>query len=159
MKEERQITSYFKGDVDFRLMNTSDYLKLWLKTGKIHDDAREEMSVIIDKKYEKDLLKMLDILGYEIEIKWYRKRLELTFKDFEVTIDYTVGYGYIVEFELMVEDDKKIEEAKNKLNEVFKEFNIADTPNAVFNKKIQDYKVNWHKYTKDVNDNEFLIEK
>ena len=73
MKEERQITSYFKGDVDFRLMNTSDYLKLWLKTGKIHDDAREEMSVIIDKKYEKDLLKMLDILGYEIEIKWYRK--------------------------------------------------------------------------------------
>lgn len=31
IKEEKQITTYFKGDVDFRLMKTPDYLKLWLK--------------------------------------------------------------------------------------------------------------------------------
>ncbi len=31
IKEEKQKTTYFKGDVDFRLMKTPDYLKLWLK--------------------------------------------------------------------------------------------------------------------------------
>lgn len=156
IKEERQVTSYFKGETDFRLMNTPNYLKLWLKKGQLHDDAREEMNVLIDKKYEMDLLKMLQVLGYLVEIKWFRKRLELKHQIFNVTIDYSVGYGYIVEFELMVNDDSLIEDAKKQLQTVFKEFSIAESSKDEFNVKYNDYKINWNDYTKDIDEEAFL---
>ena len=155
---EKQITTYFKGDTDFRLMNTPNYLKLWLKKGKLHDDAREEMEVIIDKNYEQDLKKMLDILGYEVSIKWYRTRIELTYKDFKVTIDYSISYGYIVEFELLVDDESKIEAAKESISMMFKEFNIDQTPKEVFDDAYNNYKINWESYTKNVDDNIFLTQ-
>src|SRR5690554_4711723 len=79
IKETRQITYYFKGEKDFRLMITTDYLMLWVKTGHIHDEARNEMIVKIDPKYKDDLIKMLHFLGYEEEIKWYRIRRELSY--------------------------------------------------------------------------------
>jgi adenylate cyclase class IV len=156
LKEEKQVTTYFKGDTDFRLMNTPDYLKLWLKKGQIHDDAREEMNVVVEKKYETDLVKMLNVLGYEEEIKWYRKRLELQYEDFEVTIDYSIGYGYIVEFELMVNDESKVDRAKEKIEELFNKFDIENTPKEEFNNRYNDYKINWKNYTNNISDEEFL---
>lgn len=157
IEEERQITSYFKGDIDFRLMNTPNYLKLWLKKGKIHDDAREEMNVIIDKKYENDLFRMLETLGYEVEIKWFRKRIQLQYQQFDVTIDYSIGYGYIVEFELMVNEEVNIDQAKKELQSAFKKFNIDDSSKEEFNSKYNDYKNNWLEYTNDIDENEFLL--
>lgn len=158
LKEERQITYYFQGNIDFRLMNSSKYLKMWLKKGNLHDDIKEEMSVIIDKKYETDLLKMLVILGYEVEIKWFRKRLQLTYRDFEVTLDYSIGYGFIIEFKLMINNELDIDKAKKRLEDVFIDFGINTSSKEEFTNKYNDYKENWENYTKGINEEEFLKE-
>ncbi|MGE5456632.1 MAG: CYTH domain-containing protein [Ignavibacteriales bacterium] len=156
--ESKQITYYFKGDTDFRIMYTKDYTKMWLKKGQIHDDAREEMEVLVDNKYRSDLSKMLECLGYEVEIKWFRKRLEGSYQDIKLTIDYTAGYGYIVEVEKIVTDESLIDETKNKLVDILKSFNIEISDKQEFKDKYSDYKINWSKYTNDINEEKFLSE-
>lgn len=156
--ESKQITYYFKGDIDFRIMYTNNYTKMWLKKGQIHDDAREEMEVLVDNKYSLDLSKMLECLGYEVEIKWFRKRLEGDYQDIKLTIDYTVGYGYIIEVEKIVTDESLIDETKDMLCDILKSFNIEISKKEEFKEKYNDYKKNWKDYTKNINEKKFLSE-
>lgn len=154
--ETNQITYYFKGEKDFRLMHTKTYSKLWLKSGEIHDDAREEVEVYLDEKETSNTFKLLKSLGYEPEIIWFRSRKECDYKEIKITIDYTIGYGYIFEVEKLIEDDQNIEEAKSQLDNLLKEFNIEVSAKSQFSEKYEDYKINWRKYTEDIDIKTFL---
>lgn len=110
---QKQITYYFNSEQDFRMMKTKDYTQLWLKTGKMHEASRVEKVVKIDNKYRNDLEGMLELLNYDVDIKWYRTRSKIKIEnDAEMCIDYTVGYGYILEIEKQVKDESDVEEAK-----------------------------------------------
>lgn len=156
VKTQKQITYYFAGEQDFRMMITDEYCQLWLKKGKIHDDAREEFIVRIDKSYKDNLLNMLEILGFKVEIKWFRIRNSLKWNDVKVTLDYTYGYGYIMELELIVETEKEVEDGKMKLKELFNKLNVEVSEKKLFQEKYEDYKANWSKYTRGVNEDQFL---
>jgi len=156
IKKEKQITTYFKGDKDFRLMVTPDYCQLWLKDGEIHDDAREEVVVKLEKSYKESLVTMLHKLGYEEEIKWYRVRNSFTDNNIYITIDYTHGYGYILEMEKQVEKEEDIESAKTKLQKVFENLNIELTEKKEFKEKYEDYKINWNEYTQNIDEEQFV---
>lgn len=81
-------------------------------------------------------------LGFNIEIKWFRERNEFKWDDIKVCLDYTKGYGYIIELEkLCFEKDK--EKTLEMLKQKFKELNITITPREEFEKKFQYYKENW----------------
>lgn len=156
MTQINQVTYYFKGEKDFRLMHTKNYSKLWLKGGIIHDEAREEIEVFLDEKETDKTFKLLNSLGYETEIIWYRSRNECEYKGIKVAADYTVGYGYIIEVEKLIEDDQDVEAAKDKLDEILNEFNIEVSEKIEFKEKYEDYKINWKKYTDNVDVVEFL---
>lgn len=156
LTEVKQITYYFKGDIDFRIMLTKDFSKLWLKKGEIHDDAREEVEVKIDNEYRNELLKLLNLLGYEVEIKWFRKRIETQYKGYYLTIDFSAGYGYIVEIEKMVEEESLIEKTKIELENILIDLGIDISPKEEFVEKYKDYKINWYEYTKSVDEELFL---
>lgn len=153
---QKQITYYFKGDQDFRLMLTNDFCQLWLKRGEIHDEAREELIVKVDNKYKDDLIGMLKLLGFDIEIKWFRVRNSLVWNNIDVTLDYTHGYGYILELEKLVEDESQIESGKEILNKGFEELNIKMSEKQLFKEKYEDYKINWEKYTSEIDEMLFL---
>lgn len=155
-EESKQITYYFKGDVDFRIMQADNYTKMWLKKGKMHDDAREEIEVFIDNKYRSNLMQMFDCLGYEVEIKWFRKRLTGIYQDVTLTADYTVGYGYIIELEKLIDNDTNIEVIKDYLLNIFKDLEIKISDKQEFKDKYEDYKINWDKYTEGISNEEFL---
>ena len=157
-EETNQITYYFKGDIDFRIQFTNTYTKLWLKAGNIHDDAREEVEVFIDNENRDNLLKLLKCLGYEIEIKWFRKRLLGNYQDITLTLDYTVGYGFIIELEKLIIDESKVEETKKIILNIFKDLGIEVSEKQEFRDKYDDYKINWDKYTKDTDEHKFLTE-
>jgi adenylate cyclase class IV len=129
---------------------------MWLKKGNIHDDAREEIEVFVDNKYESSLTKMLSCLGYEVEIKWFRKRLMGEYKGITLTIDYTAGYGYIIELENLIKDESKIESTKEELLKIFNDLDIKVSLKQEFKDKYEDYKMNWNIYTKDIDEKEFL---
>lgn len=154
---QKQITYYFNSEQDFRMMKTQEYTQLWLKTGKMHEESRLEKVVKIDNKYRNDLESMLELLNYDVDIKWYRTRSKIKLEqNAEMCIDYTVGYGYILEIEKQVEDDAKVDEAKALLQKDFEDLGIQVSQKEEFDAKYKDYVQNWKEYTKDVNEEEFL---
>lgn len=153
---QKQITYYFKGDQDFRLMLTNDFCQLWLKKGEIHDDAREELVVKVDNQYKNDLIGMLKLLGFDSEIKWFRVRNSFIWNNINVTLDYTHGYGYILELENLVQDESQIQYGKEILNKGFEELKIIVSDKQLFKEKYEDYKINWEKYTSEIDEILFL---
>lgn len=156
-KCEKQITYYFNSKQDFRMMKTKEYTQLWLKTGKMHEASRLEKVVKIDNAYRNDLESMLELLDYEVDIKWFRTRSKVKLdENVELCIDYTVGYGYILEIEKQVEDVADVEEAKKMLEKDFSDLGITVSKKEDFDTKYEDYVKNWKEYIKDVNEEEFL---
>lgn len=142
--EDSQETHYFDCKQDLRIQKNNKGSKIWLKKGKIHDDAREEIEIFTQNDSFDDLGKLFNELGHNIEIKWLRKRNEFDWNGIKVCIDYTKGYGYIIELEkLSSEEDKEkvLIELKDKLNEL----NIPLTPREEFDERYNYYKENWRR--------------
>jgi len=141
-KEDYQETFYFNCEEDLRIQKNNFFSKIWFKKGKIHDEHREEIEIKFDKDEFENLKKLFLSLGYGVEIKWFRNRSAFTWKDITVCIDYTKGYGYIIELEKMCSDENKEKELIN-LKAKLKSLNIELTPKEEFQKKFLDYKKNW----------------
>ena len=154
---QKQITYYFNSEQDFRMMKTKECTQLWLKTGKMHEESRLEKVVKVDNKYRADLESMLNLLDYDVDIKWYRTRSKIALdQNAEMCIDYTIGYGYILEIEKQVEDEANVEEAKALLRKDFENLGINVSEKSDFDTKYKDYVQNWKEYTKDVDEEAFL---
>jgi len=144
VKEDFQETHYFDCEQDLRIQKNNKGSKIWLKKGKIHDDAREEIEVYTENESFDNLGKLFNALGHNIEIKWLRERNQFDWDGIKVCIDYTKGYGYIIELEkLSSEEDKEkvLEELKTKL----KELNIPLTSRDEFDERYNYYKENWRR--------------
>ncbi|MBN1923608.1 MAG: CYTH domain-containing protein [Nanoarchaeota archaeon] len=141
VKEDEQETHYFNCEQDLRIQCNNYYSKIWMKKGELHDDSREEIELNFDKSQFPELQKLFKALNYEVSIKWFRNRREYKWKNVSVMLDYTKGYGYILELEILTEDDES--KALNRLKTLFKELSIEVTPKEVFKEKYEEYKKNW----------------
>jgi len=142
--DDYQITYYFSGKNDLRIQKNNNFAKLWLKSGKIHDNAREEIEVKFNRNDFDKLEKLLLALGYKVEIKWFRKRNKFQWKNIKVTVDFTKGYAYIIELEKLSTAKNKDKVYQNLLNQ-FSSLKIELTPKKEFEKKFNYYKNNWEK--------------
>ena len=125
-----------------RIQKNNKGSKIWFKKGQIHDDAREEIEIFTQGDKFEDLGNLFTNLGYNVDIKWLRKRNQYNWNRIKVCLDYTKGYGYIIELEKMSSEENKeetLKELKNKLNEL----NIPLTSKEEFNNKYNYYKENW----------------
>jgi len=142
INEDYQETYYFDCEEDLRIQRNNTGSKIWLKKGKIHDDAREEIEV----KFQRDQFEMLEQLFLamclDVEIKWFRNRHRFEWEGVKVTVDYTKGYGYIVELEQMANEENK-EQVLVLLKEKFAKLGITITPKEAFNERYLHYKENW----------------
>ncbi len=157
IKEDKQVTYYFTGEKDLRIQKNKKFSKLWLKEGKIHEDNREEIEVEFNKEDFKELEKLLKSLGYEVEIKWYRKRHKFNWKGLTVCIDQTPGYGKIIEIEKMCEEEEDHEKIQKNLESALEELEIEKTSNKKFEEKYSQYKKNWEKILSDKDLEEFKV--
>ncbi|MBU1975581.1 MAG: CYTH domain-containing protein [Nanoarchaeota archaeon] len=145
--EDYQETYYFDCEQDLRIQKNNSGCKLWLKKGKIHDDSREEHEVQCKREDFEKLEALLIALGYNVEIKWFRKRHRFDWNGIKVTVDYTKGYGYILELEIMSNEESK-KETLELLREKLLSLEIEETPKEEFNVKYEEYKQNWKLRTK-----------
>ncbi len=143
-KEDFQETHYFDCEQDLRIQKNNSGSKIWLKKGKLHDDTREEIEIHTssDENNFENLEKLFNTLGHNVEIKWLRKRNQFIWKGITVCLDYTKGYGYIIELEKISDEENK-EKALEELKLRLRELNIEETPKEVFNEKYNYYKENW----------------
>lgn len=144
--EDNQVSYYFSGPADLRIQKCDDYAKLWLKKGKIHDRHREEFEVKFAREDFDNLEKLLEALGYEVEIKWFRDRKRFQWDGTKVTLDITRGYGFIIELEKLTDsgDEDKIH---SELEDKMKELGVEVTPRKVFDTRFEQYKKNWRSLT------------
>ena len=141
--EDAQITYYFDGPHDLRIQPSAKHSKVWLKKGKLHDEAREEIEVKCAKDDFPLLEKLFLALGYSVSIKWFRNRHSFNWNGITVTIDDTKGYGFIIELEKLCDETDK-DAALAELRAAFSKLCIQITPKEEFDKAFAHYKANWN---------------
>ncbi len=144
LKEDYQETFYFNTKEDLRIQKNNFFSKIWMKKGKIHDKHREEIEIKFDRNDFDKIERLFLSLGLEIEIKWFRNRHEFLWNDITVCLDFTKGYGYIIELEKITNEKEKEKEYK-KLLEKLNSLDIKITSQEEFNERFLDYKENWEK--------------
>jgi predicted adenylyl cyclase CyaB len=140
--EDYQETFYFDCEQDLRIQKSKEYSKVWMKKGKLHDDHREEIEIKFDKDYFETLEKLFLGLGYNVEIKWFRTRHTFLWQGVSVMVDYSKGYGYILELEKMSGEEGK-DEALLELKGKMFQLGVPVTPKEEFKRKYLEYKANW----------------
>lgn len=146
VNEDYQETYYFDAKEDLRIQRNIFFSKIWLKKGKIHDDWREEIEIKFDRNDFEKLEKLFLSLGFKIRIKWFRKRYEFDWDGVKACLDYTKGYGYIIELERLCSEDEK-EKILENLKQKLKELNAPLTPKDEFERKFKYYEKNWERLT------------
>ncbi len=141
-KEDFQETYYFDENSNLRIQRNNKSAKLWHKSGKVHDEFMEEIEILVKREDFEKLEKFLNKLGHNVEIKWLRNRNQFDWDGIKVCLDYTKGYGYIIELEKMSDEENKervLEELRNKI----KELDVSLTPKDEFKRKYNYYRENW----------------
>ena len=148
LKEDEQETHYFDAKEDLRIQRNNFFSKIWMKKGKIHDEQREEIEVKVPKEDFDKLQKIFSASGNKVKIKWFRKRKEFSWEDITVCLDYTKGYGYIIELEKMCFEQDK-EESINLLKQKLNSLDIKQTSREEFEKQFKNYQDNWESLIKE----------
>ncbi|HLD12418.1 MAG TPA: CYTH domain-containing protein [Candidatus Nanoarchaeia archaeon] len=142
VKEDNQETWYFTGNQDFRMQRNDFGAKLVLKKGKVHDPHREEHEVEFSKESFGSFAEMFSLLGFEVDMKWFRKRYEFLWDGIRVCLDNTKGYGCIIELERLCNNtDKSL--VYTVLQQKLMNLDVPITPREEFEQRFQEYKENW----------------
>lgn len=84
--------------------------------------------------------------GFKYQAKWSRERTEYKLKDTNITIDKNAGYGYLAEFEKVVDDETKVPEAKANLKQIMGELGIEELPQDRLERMFAFYNSHWQEY-------------
>ncbi len=84
--------------------------------------------------------------GFEYQAKWSRERSEYKYLGINVTIDKNAGYGYLAEFEKVINDETKVAEAKSQLRELIAKLNLEELPQYRLERMFAFYNANWQDY-------------
>jgi predicted adenylyl cyclase CyaB len=147
INEDYQETYYFDSKEDLRIQRNNFFSKIWLKKGKIHDEHREEIEIKFNKEDFEKLEEIFILAGLNVQIKWFRKRHTFKWQGIHAMVDYTKGYGYILELEKMSNEQEK-SETLDLLKKKLEILGITLTPKEEFDKKFENYKTNWKELIK-----------
>lgn len=142
MSTDQQETHYLDAPQDLRIQQNNFFAKIILKEGVVHDEAREEVEVKVPREEFANLQALFQGLHYGVRIKWFRTRHTFKWQGIDVMLDYTKGYGYIIELEklcLPEELDAALVELKQKLLSL----DVPLTEREIFEEKFRDYQANW----------------
>ncbi len=84
--------------------------------------------------------------GFEYQAKWSRERAEYKFMDTNVMIDKNAGYGYLAEFEKVVDDETEVLEAKAGLKQLMKELGVDELSQDRLERMFAYYNSHWQEY-------------
>jgi predicted adenylyl cyclase CyaB len=144
--EINEETVYCGGE-RIRIRRDDNYSYLILKSGKIHDDFRDEIKVRFKRSDFEKLKEIFERLGFDIDVLWFRKRKIYDWKGIKVFLDDTKGYGKIIELERFGKEGQERKIHRN-LVEKLSSLGVKITPKKVFEEKFNYYKNNWRKVLK-----------
>jgi adenylate cyclase class IV len=96
------------------------------------------------------LLAELDALveesGYTYQAKWSREREEYTYKGANICLDKNAGYGYLAEFEKIVDDESMLEGVRKDLDALMAELGVEELSQDRLERMFAHYNENWPEY-------------
>lgn len=84
--------------------------------------------------------------GFEYQAKWSREREEYTYKGVNVCLDRNAGYGFLAEFEKIVDDESLLSEARAQIDALMAELGIEELPQDRLERMFEHYNENWPDY-------------
>lgn len=107
--------------------------------------SRMEFEAQVDLTLEQ-LDKILIDAGLEYQAKWSREREEYKLDDTHICIDKNAGYGYLAEFEKVINDASLADMVKIELADLMKSFGVEELPQDRLERMFAHYNVNWRDY-------------
>lgn len=93
-----------------------------------------------------ELDKKLVASSMSYQAKWSREREAYDLGNIHVTVDKNAGYGYLAEFEKMIEDGSKAEFAKQELRALMATFGCFELDQARLERMFSFYNSHWPEY-------------
>ncbi|MBI3952772.1 MAG: hypothetical protein HY336_02350 [Candidatus Doudnabacteria bacterium] len=93
-----------------------------------------------------ELDKIVLASGFKYQAKWSRERQEFKFKDLNVTVDKNAGYGYLAEFEKIIDDPAKSEETKTSIRDSMEVLGVKELSQDRLERMFAFYNANWQDY-------------
>lgn len=84
--------------------------------------------------------------GFAYQAKWSREREEYVCKGTNVCLDKNAGYGYLAEFERVVEDEGALSNARQELALLMQELGAVELPQERLERMFEHYNANWPEY-------------
>jgi adenylate cyclase class IV len=108
--------------------------------------ARLEFEAVIPNLTLDQLDKQVLDSGFTYQAKWSRERQDFSFKGLNVSIDKNAGYGYLAEFETIVKEMEKADEAKISLRKIMQDLGVAELPQDRLARMFDYYNKNWQNF-------------
>lgn len=84
--------------------------------------------------------------GFKYQAKWSREREEYFCNGVNVTLDKNAGYGYLAEFERIVDDASKVDAARGEVRSLMGELGVEELPQDRLERMFAHYNANWQTY-------------
>jgi adenylate cyclase class IV len=107
--------------------------------------ARMEIEEPVDLSLD-ELDKLILSAGFSYQAKWSREREEYATKGTNVTLDKNAGYGWLAEFERMVDDEKLLNEARGEIKALMDSLGVEELAQDRLERMFSFYNANWPEY-------------
>ena len=84
--------------------------------------------------------------GFQYQAKWSREREEYVCKGVNVTLDKNAGYGWLAEFEKVVDDPKKLPVAQAEIAALMQAVGATELPQDRLERMFAFYNAHWPEY-------------
>ena len=84
--------------------------------------------------------------GFSYQAKWSREREEYVCNGINVCLDKNAGYGYVAEFEKMVEYESQAESVQCELRELMQKLDIEELKQDRLERMFSHYNKSWEEY-------------
>jgi adenylate cyclase class IV len=84
--------------------------------------------------------------GFRYQAKWSREREEYVCQGTNVTLDKNAGYGWLAEFERVVDSAEKVEDAKRAIRELMGRVGAEELDQSRLERMFSYYNAHWKEY-------------
>lgn len=84
--------------------------------------------------------------GYQYQAKWSREREEYSYKGANVCLDKNAGYGYLAEFEKIIDDESLLASAREEIDALMQELGVEELSQERLARMFDFYNQNWPDY-------------
>jgi predicted adenylyl cyclase CyaB len=84
--------------------------------------------------------------GFRYQAKWSRSREEYAYKGITVCLDKNAGYGYLAEFEKIVDDEAMVEGARREIEALMQELGVSELSQERLARMFDFYNKHWPEY-------------